>query len=172
MAARELNSALIPPTWATALHLAYDATNLYVGCVCHDPKAQTRPAVRGMADYIEVFLDPDNDRKDYYWWLVSIGGHVDGVHFRGARGGPNPKWASGATAAVTRAADRWVLEMAIPLKSLRGAPGKLTGRHWTANFCRTTFSPPRPADRYTSASPMMRGRFHQPSLFGRVAFED
>jgi len=36
--------------------------------------------------------------------------------------------------------------------------------------CRTR--PPRPADRYISASPMMRGRFHQPSLFGRVAFQD
>jgi hypothetical protein len=30
--------------------------------------------------------------------------------------------------------------------------------------------PPREADRYSSWSPLLRGKFHQPDLFGHLVF--
>ncbi|GAH49341.1 unnamed protein product, partial [marine sediment metagenome] len=44
------------------------------------------------------------------------------------------------------------------------------GRPWGANYCRSMQNPPRPEDRFSSWSPLIRGKFHQPDLFAHIFF--
>jgi len=156
-----------PIAWNAELRILHDSDNLYVAFTCHDPKTPERSIAEGAADYVEIFLDPDHNHRDYYWLMVDAAGRVTDIRFPGAAAKPDQGWQSGAQAAATRRADRWHLEISLPLRAVGNA--SLQGK-WGANFCRTLHVPPKRVDRFSSTSPLMRGAFHQPDLFGHLTF--
>ena len=158
--------------WPTRLRVTRDRDTLYCAFECRDPEARQRPNQTRLMDYVEVFLDPDGDRYSYYWIKVDISGALDDHLYPGAGEPPDPGWDSRAKAAVKVLDDRWNVEIAIPLGPFAPERAKAGTRPWAANFCRTMSVFPRPQDRFSSFSPLLRGSFHQPGLFARMAFED
>lgn len=154
----------------TELRLLYDAETLYVAFVGHDPKAPTLPTVEGACDYVEIFLDPDRDRSSYYWLMVDLAARVTAIRFPGGSAAPDTTWQSGVKAAAAKHADRWVLEVALPRRAMQNGQTVPANGRWGANFCRTQQYPPTETDRFSGTSPLLRGKFHQPDLFGYLVF--
>jgi len=63
-----------------------------------------------------------------------------------------------------------VIEVQIPRDRIKGGLERPAGRPWGANFCRSMKYPPRPEDTFSGWSPLLRGRFAQPDLFGHIFF--
>jgi len=91
-------------------------------------------------------------------------------YFAGGGEPPDKTWQSGVTCAVKRYDDHWIVEVQLPRKSIKGGLDRPDGRPWGANFGRTTHRPPRPEDQFSCWSPLVRGKFHQPDLFGHIFF--
>jgi len=80
------------------------------------------------------------------------------------------KWRGHTRVAAKRHADRWVVEIGMPLENLGGdVIDELGGEMWGANFCRTMSAPDR-KDRFSGFSPVLRGAFHRPDSFGAILF--
>jgi uncharacterized protein DUF4838/cellulose/xylan binding protein with CBM9 domain len=155
----------------TRVRVLYTTDTLYCSFECADPKAREHAKVEGRRDYVEIFLDPDYDRSTYYWLQVKITGELADHLFPGPGEPPDAGWKSNAKAAVKVYDDRWTVELAIPLAQFAPERKKGPEEVWGVNFCRTQFDAPRPKDQFSSASPFLRGRFHQPGLFARLVFE-
>lgn len=157
--------------WPTHLRIAHDDRLLYVAFVCFDPETSTRSA-KTQLDNLEIFLKPPANERDYYWFMVNIDGSFpyQGI-CHGGEDDIDLKWKSHAQVATKRHPDRWVVEMAIPLEHLGHDPADvLAGDTWRANFCRSTSKPPKRQDKYSGFSPVLRGKFHNPELFGAIRF--
>jgi len=161
-----------PTLQKTELRVLHDSERLYVAFVGYDPDATNLPTIEGASDYIEIFLDPENDRSSYYWLMIDLAGRVTAIRFPGGAAAPDKTWASGVKAAVTRQADRWVLEAALPRAVMTNGLTVPKGGRWGVNFCRTQHRPPRVNDRFSGTSPLLRGAFHQPDLFGFLVFAE
>ncbi len=189
-----IDGTLTDPAWATAtalgpmlrlaqpgpagqpteVRLGYDAQALYIGITCWearmdrivaeftDPPAQ-HDAALFTDDSVELFLEP----APGLLWHLAV--NVFGVTYD-ARGltadtenkALNPPW----QAAVTRASNRWVCEVRIPLDSLVPyAPA--AGDAWGFNVCRNE----KPAGEVSTWAPLSQPRFHLPAEFARLVFE-
>ena len=166
-----------PTEWNTQARVLYDGKTLYFAFICEDPNAAARNA-KTSSDWVELFLDPDHDHDDYYQIMVDMAGRVRVDNHGTGKKSLAESWTSGATAAVQRGADRWVVEIALP--RARMAAGEVTpgakhsaepDRPWGINFCRTIGAPPRKQDRFSCFSPLLRGGFHQPELFAHLYFD-
>ena len=157
--------------WPTEVRFLRAAEHLYFGFTCHDPNTPQLSDKLGEADSVEIFLDPDHDHDSDYFLQIDLAGRVTyEQYFQGGGEPPDKTWKSGLRCAVKRYEDRWVVEAELPRKGIRRGLDRPEGRPWGANFCRTTFHPPRPEDQFSCWSPLIRGRFHQPDLFGHIFF--
>ncbi len=128
----------------TEAYICYDAANLYLFWKCYQPAK--KKYVRGPApDYkdvisekesIQVFIDPNHERKNYYKFIVNPSGATLDFSLK-KRLKYNPVW----TCATGTFPEGWTVEMAIPFKELmqdgeyRGTPQRDDG--WGVNLCRT-----------------------------------
>ena len=159
--------------WPTQVRVTYDDDKLYVAFTCLDPETPKRSA-KTKGDYVEIFLRPDRDSRQYYWIMVNIDGAVirDGL-CTGGETQIDDEWESNAEAAAKSHGDRWVVEIAIPIEPLGCDPADtLAGETWGANFCRTMSAPPQRKDRFSGSSPVLRGAFHRPDSFGAIMFDE
>jgi hypothetical protein len=146
----------------------WDTERLYVALICSEPlmeELERRIARQDIAPFdesIEVFLDPTHDRYTYLQLRVDILGHRD-TH---RRNDPAPDLNDQWMAATARAADRWTVEMAIPLAMLGPAPGAMTLFGFNANRQRLAHRGPV---QYTCWSDT-KGGFHSPARFGHLLF--
>ena len=159
-----------PTMHATDLRLLYGPENLYVSFTCHDPNAADLSTGEGETDSVEFFFDPQDDADSYYWWWVDMAGRTLDWRFPGGGAPTDKDWESGVEVATSVEDDRWIVEVRIPRGSMDDGMVDPADRPWGANFGRSMRKPPVEKDMYSCWSPLIRGKFHQPELFGEIFF--
>ncbi len=152
-----------PAREQTVCQLMYDDANLYLGFVCSQAdmkhlREQARPDAQGLNpntpadDSIEVYLAPHPpDPAHFRLCLNALGAAKCDT----ARGG----W----TAACTKAADRWTIEVKLPFQVIGATPR--TGDVWGFNACRNN----QTVNESTSWS-WTQGPYANPARFGGLKF--
>jgi hypothetical protein len=119
----------------TECRIAYDAANLYLGCRAFDPAAGAIRAVRADRDAIlehdrvGVTIDPFSDRRRGWQFAINpLGVQYDAVYDASADM-PDDAWNAIWSSAGRIVADGYVVEAAIPFKSLR-FPASASPREW------------------------------------------
>jgi hypothetical protein len=148
----------------TEVFVTHDATNLYIAFRCAAsaaPKAvvRNRDGETWTDDAVEVFLQPDINRLDYFQLVGnSAGAFYDSEKQDGSWNGP---WVYRATVSQ----GKWEAEMSIPFKAI-GMTAPAEGTVMGINFCRDQQNPTVQASCWSPASTS----FHDPNIFGRLTF--
>ncbi len=123
----------------TEVAMAYDKDNLYLYAVCYDSlpgpymvESLHRDFSFGKNDNFLVFIDPFEDQTNgFAFGTNAAGAQWDGLMYEGGK--VDLSWENKWVSEVKQYADRWVLEMAIPFKTLRY---KKDIARWGINFSR------------------------------------
>jgi hypothetical protein len=118
-----------PPTEPTDVRILIDDDFLYIGIVCHETHSGgiistqlTRDANLDVDDRVTIVLDPFFDHRNGFFFQVNpSGARTDGQISNNAQDLVRD-WDGIWDAAVTRDADGWTAEIAIPFKTLRFRP--------------------------------------------------
>jgi hypothetical protein len=153
---------------------------LYVAFTCVDPDVSQIVAMAGGGnstslirdDSIEIFLDTNCDRKDYYQIIANAkGAFWSGYYPKPAIEGKTinhvQAWDAGATVktSVTRDPSQWVCEIVIPFDRLGGVPAK--GTRWAVNFARNYRGQIKDWQLQSWFAVYDKDRnYHHPNLFG------
>lgn len=122
-----------PASEATTVYLLYDRSALYLAyrCAVADP-SRVNDRLSEDADGVRLFLDTFGDRTTCYRFDVGFNGREES--FRVTRDGSGSEYWEGVWwSAVRRYPWGFVVEMAIPFKSLRYHRQR---REWGIDFCR------------------------------------
>jgi len=164
-----------PPQQATAVKVAWDATELRVLFEMTDSHVWATQTKRDgplwEEEVAEVFLDPVGDLESYFEFEVNPLNTVIDLVLRKNRSGyaKNVAWrCEGLRTAVTRQAKGWCAELAFPFRSLIADPPS-AGARWRINFCRID-RPPGVERELSAWSPTGRATFHTPERFGFLEF--
>ena len=119
--------------------LTYDEDNLYVGVIFYDDVPGKRPVESFRRDFsfskndnFLLFMDTYNDQTNGFSFGASAAGaQWDGIQSNG--GSVALTWDCKWKSAVKNYPDKWVIEMAIPFKSIRYQQGVT---EWGINFSR------------------------------------
>jgi hypothetical protein len=124
----------------TFVKIAFDQNYIYVAAECFDDQPDKSYVITSLrrdfsttSDFFQVVIDPFQDKLNGFVFGVNpLGVQQEGMISFGADidWGWDNKWLSD----VKRYADKWVVEMAIPLKTLRFESGS---QEWGANFLRS-----------------------------------
>lgn len=132
----------LPPTYQSEARLAYDDHFLYVSFVCYDDaKPNIMQSLRRDVDWelndnIGIFLDSYNDYTNgFYFTITPFGVQSEGVMSGGGQDDDsfNGSWDNKWYSEVKRSPDKWVAELAIPLKSFRY---NHQSKEWNVTFLR------------------------------------
>ena len=123
----------------TQVRMAYDNQNIYLLATCyHSPGASyrveslRRDFVFGKNDNFLLFIDPFEDQTNGFTFGVNAAGaQWDGMLYEGGKA--DLSWDNKWNSAVKDYSDRWILEAAIPFKSIRYKKGI---SNWGINFSR------------------------------------
>ncbi|PCJ84082.1 MAG: hydrolase [Flavobacteriales bacterium] len=126
----------------TEVRLTYDDKNLYVAAHCYDEFPEKDYIIQSLkrdfsypvSDAFAVFIDPFDDKLNGFSFSVNpLGAQREGLLQGGAAMGVTTNWDNKWYSKVTRHNDKWVVEMAIPFKTIRYKPGISM---WGINFSR------------------------------------
>lgn len=133
----------------TEVRLAYDDQFLYVGVICQDNDDHVIPTLKRdspefwRGDAFAIVLDPVNERTNGFLFGVNPAGvQMESLTTgqtgrrgdqQGSTQGINSAWDNKWYSAVENHPDQWVIEIAIPFKTLRFDPEKVI---WGVNFIR------------------------------------
>ena len=118
----------IPPSFQSEVKTTFDDEFLYFGIVCFDnDQPDIVQSLRRDVDWegndnIGVYIDPFNDFTNGFFFTVTpMGVQSEGIISGGGASGDsfNDNWDNKWYSKVSRMADRWVAEIAIPFKTLR-----------------------------------------------------
>lgn len=118
----------IAPSKPTEMLLGYDATQVYIAFRAYDDPQHVRVSVPKRDqiledDYVGVLLDTyDDQRKAYALYFNPLGIQQDGILTESQGVDYNPDFLISSKGQITK--DGYVLEIAIPFKSLRYKAGK------------------------------------------------
>lgn len=126
----------------TEVKMTYDSDFVYVTAVCHDNGQRIIQSLKRdnedghwTSDNFTFVLDPMNGKQNGFLFGVNAGGaqiealiSIDGVDTEA-----DPNWDNKWYSSVQQFADRWVVEMAIPFKTLRYSSDNAS---WGVNFIR------------------------------------
>lgn len=123
----------------TEVRVAHDASNIYIAAICYDPTPGKRPVQSLRRDFtfmgndsFAVFFDTFNDQTNGFGFYVSPAGvQYDHLGYEGSR--VNISWDAKWRSHVQSYDDRWVAELAIPLRNLRYSDSDTV---WGVNFGR------------------------------------
>jgi hypothetical protein len=123
----------------TEVRMTYDDNNLYLIVVCHHAVAGPymveslrRDFVFGKNDNFLLFMDTFDDQTNgFSFGANAAGAQWDGIMYEGGK--VDLSWDNKWTSAVKNEEDKWVLEMAIPFKTIRYKKGITK---WGINFSR------------------------------------
>jgi hypothetical protein len=123
----------------TDVAMTYDNTNIYLLAICYNAlpgpymvESLRRDFAFGNNDNFLVFIDPFEDQTNgFAFGTNAAGAQWDGLMYEGGKVDLN--WDNKWTSAVKNYDDKWVLEMAIPFKTLRFKEGVTK---WGINFSR------------------------------------
>jgi hypothetical protein len=128
----------------TVVRMMRDDKYLYISAVCQD-QIQGRYISTSLArdwntrdtDGFQWVIDPFLDKTNGFGFAVSAyGAQREGLISSGGNGGINTSWDNKWYSAVSQHHGYWVMEAAIPFKSLRY---KANLAHWRINFARTDY---------------------------------
>jgi len=163
------------PRYPTEIRLLWDPKALYFAYTCFDAETMKRSMVQGETNTVEFFLDPQYDHKSYCQIMIDMAGRKVFETFYPGDGRPaDHNWQSRVEASVKRHDGKWIVEIALPRKNLPGGLDTPKDRPWGANFGRSLSMKDvrNNEQRFSCFSPILRGRFHQPELFGRMFFQE
>ncbi len=125
----------------TEVRVVYDATTLYIGAYLHDHEPRKlvvndikKDFKEENQDDFEVILDTFRDRRNGYAFLTNVEGARADRQVANEGREINTNWDAVWTVETRRAADGWVVEMAIPFRALRFEAR--AGQPWGINFSR------------------------------------
>ncbi|TAE29815.1 MAG: hydrolase [Cytophagales bacterium] len=126
-------------TMKTEVRMAYDDQNMYLVATCYRPESQLdvveslrRDWGFGRNDNFILFIDTFDDQTNGFAFGVNaVGAQWDALLFEGGKA--NLSWDNKWTSVTRNYPDRYVVEMAIPFKTIRYKKG-IT--RWGANFSR------------------------------------
>ncbi|MDX2134506.1 MAG: DUF5916 domain-containing protein [Saprospiraceae bacterium] len=125
--------------WDTEVRLTFDDRFLYVGAVCKQNRAdytiqsRKRDFAAGTSDAFNVLFDPFNDGLNGFFFSVNpLNVQREALIDNGQT--LSFEWDNKWYSAVQNHEAYWVIEMAIPFKTLRYTPD---GGVWRVNFART-----------------------------------
>ena len=125
----------------TTVQLTFDAKFLYVAAVCYEPRADytvqslKRDFPPGTSDALNIVLDPSKDGLNGFVFSVNpLNVQREGLIDNGSN--QSFDWDNKWSSAVLNQDDRWVIEVAIPFKTLRYTVAA-TENTWRINFVRT-----------------------------------
>lgn len=130
-----------PQGIATRLYAAADSETLYLAVAADEPSGEwhtTETARDGAVDdddAVTVLLSPLDDPARVLRFAVNTAGVVADSRDDLTSGGRDPSWDAPWRAAVSRAADGWSAELALPFAALGLGHG--AGAVWGFNVCRT-----------------------------------
>ena len=127
----------------TEVRMTYDCQNLYLTAICYHKPGQKfmveslkRDFSFGKNDNFLLFMDPFDDQTNGFSFGVSAAGaQWDGMMYEGGK--VDLSWDNKWVSEVKNFHDRWVLEAAIPFKSIRYKKGI---KEWGINFSRLDIS--------------------------------
>jgi len=128
-------------TARTELRMTFDGRNLYVGAVCFQKREDytiqslKRDFAAGTSDVLNILFNPSKDGLNGFLFGVSpMNVQREALIDNGST--QSFEWDNRWESAVQNFDDRWVLEVAIPFKTLRYSvlPGE---NSWKMNFVRT-----------------------------------
>lgn len=125
----------------TEVMLTYDDKNLYVAAICYDSipgnyviQSLKRDFSYPVSDAFAIFIDPFDDKTNGFCFTVNpLGVQREGLISNGGGFGVTTAWDAKWFSEVTRSQGKWVVEMAIPFKSIRY---KSDITKWGINFGR------------------------------------
>ena len=130
-----------PATEATEVRVAYDEQNLYVAAYCRDsdPTALVVNDIKKDfnpedQDTFEVLLDTFADQRNGYMFVTNAEGARADLQVANEGREINASWDAVWFVRTHRADDGWIVEMAIPFKSVRFSAG--SPDPWGINFSR------------------------------------
>jgi len=130
-----------PGTESTEVRVLFDAERLYIGAYLHDREPDRlivndlrKDFAEDQQDDFEVILDTFRDRTNGYVFITNVAGARSDRQVANEGREVNASWDGLWAVKTNRVADGWVVEMAIPFKTLRfdfsAAPS------WGINFAR------------------------------------
>jgi len=157
------------PQAKTTVKFCFGAEHIFVLFVCDEPNPKLmRHNIKQhdgevwTDDCVEVFLAPDpTDPTCYYHIVVNSLGVLRDEFWQGGKDDVN--WDSKARVGVSIESDRWVAEIAIPIRSLNRMP--IFNDVWRVNFARQRYSVSPPE--LSTWQPCKSG-FHEPQNFGSL----
>jgi hypothetical protein len=162
---------------ATQLHteakFCHDTEHIYAAIEAAVPTAGAPAAQRGepgTVDGVALYFDVTHQGRGYYRVAVDLSGAVHDYHYIDHIQLGRPDWRSHAVTAVKIGPQRYVVEVAIPRAALGVPQGDLSAAEWGGLVARFQTAPPRPQDRQSSTSLLLRGRLEQPSFFNPLKF--
>ncbi|RYD75721.1 MAG: hydrolase [Sphingobacteriales bacterium] len=125
----------------TEVQLTFDEKNLYISAVCYESVAGKYiiPSLRRdfaypRSDAFAIYLDPSNDKTNGFNFTISpLGVQREGLITNGGIQGVTTNWDNKWFSAVKNYQDRWVVEIAIPFKTIRYNPAV---SEWGLNLSR------------------------------------
>ncbi len=125
----------------TEVKLLFDEQFLYIAAICYDDfegdytiQSLKRDFSYPVSDVFAVYIDPFNDKTNGFSFAVNpFGVQREGSIENGGGFGVTTSWDNKWYSEVTRHADKWIVEMAIPFKTLRYSSELST---WSINFSR------------------------------------
>jgi len=158
-----------PAEQQTDVRVLFDDKALYLGVTCRESRMEALKAEMTRHDdmvweddCVEVFIDPQRGRKDYYHFIANAAG----VRFdeKVVDGRKDAEWNGEWTVATQREEDRWTAEIAIPLTTL-GVDRPSGTERFGFNVTREEVP-----SQEVSAWALTFGSFHQPGMFGDLVF--
>ena len=129
----------------TISKVTFDDNFLYVSAVCFQPNKYTVQSLRrdfpnSSSDIFFVTLDPFRDKLNgFYFAVTPYGVQKEALIFTGSEGPDNNiDWDNKWFCKATRYDDRFIVEIAIPFKTLRYKLSATGKNEWNMNFCRYT----------------------------------
>ena len=130
-----------PASERTDVRVLYDATRLYIGAYLHDrtPSDIVVNDIRKdfdseQQDDFEVILDTFHDRRNGYVFITNLAGARGDRQVANEGREINASWDGIWAVKTSRVADGWVIEMAIPFRTLRFDFARADS--WGINFSR------------------------------------
>lgn len=125
----------------TDVSVCFDDKNLYIGAVCHDKiegdfiiQSLKRDYSFPVSDAFAVMLNPSQDKTNGFSFSVNpMGAQREGVLQSGGVYGVTTAWDAKWFSEVSIEKDKWILEMQIPLASIRFTEKDTL---WGINFIR------------------------------------
>ncbi|MFN4180393.1 MAG: sugar-binding protein, partial [Armatimonadota bacterium] len=160
------------PQAKTTVKFCFGSEHIFALFVCEEPNPQAmRRRIKQhdgevwTDDCVEIFLAPDpNEPASYYHIVVNSLGVVRDEFWQDGK--DDESWDSKARVGVSVESDRWIAEVAIPIRSLNRVP--MFSNVWRVNFARQRYSVSPPE---LSTWQPCKSSFHEPQNFSSLRLD-